>query len=196
MKLFLIRHGQSTANEKGLLISNRNDSLSKKGVIQSKELKEKIISLNLNKIKVYSSPWSRAKETAEILFPNEEIIFHEELAETNPGDFGNWLEKDFFEKFSDFSKNIENKYENGESHYDMSKRVVEILNYILDKEDRNSDTSIIIIYHGGPISISLQYLLNIEIKNNYPSFTVPNASISILNWREDFNRFVVEQIGI
>src|SRR3989339_1121149 len=76
MKLYLVRHGQTIDAENG--IKQRIEStLSETGIIQAKRtgrlIRDKGIEL------IVSSPWTRAKETAEIinLTLNKEIIFDE-----------------------------------------------------------------------------------------------------------------------
>ena len=76
MKLYLVRHGQTTDAENG--VKQRIDSLlSETGKIQAKRtgrlIKDKGIEI------IISSPWTRAKETAEIINVTlkKEIIFED-----------------------------------------------------------------------------------------------------------------------
>jgi broad specificity phosphatase PhoE len=189
MDLILIRHGQSIANLEGKLISDKYDSLSNKGIIESKKLALVFIENQIQPTYIYSSPWKRAHETAKYLFSNDSsFILDERLAETNPGKFGTWLESDFNHKFPEFNKNIENSYDQGESHLDMANRVCSWV----DEEVITKITKpglISVVTHGGPISVILQYLLGIKIETKYPSFSFPNASYSILKWRPELNRY-------
>jgi broad specificity phosphatase PhoE len=189
MDLCLIRHGQSLGNAAGKLIADEFDRLSPLGVTQSTRLAKRLQDLSHNPTLVFSSPWARARETAECIYStNIAINFDSRLAETNPGKYGTWIEAEFNRKFPLFGVNIENIYDGGESHLDMAARVC---NWV-DEEvlPRSSGLGLIsVVAHGGPISIILQYLLDIPIKTRYPSFSVPNASFSILRWRADLSRF-------
>ncbi|MEB0136052.1 histidine phosphatase family protein [Actimicrobium sp. CCC2.4] len=196
MDLLLIRHGQSNANAKGLLISNRDDQLTEIGRQQSLNLAKTLEIFNFNKPSlIFSSPWLRAKQTAELIFSEKYLIrFDERLAETNPGKFGTWLEADFNLKYPEFSKNIKNEYADGESHFQMSTRVCNWVDTILMPLSQEPGL-IAIVAHGGPISVILQKLLGMKVELSYPSFTVPNASFTNVRWRYDLNRYCLERVG-
>ena len=194
MDIVLIRHGESEANKNKILISNINDPLTKLGIIQVKKLENKLNNLNFQNKKIFSSQWKRANDTAKILFPDDKIFTDCLLGETNPGIFESKLESEFNEKYPLFHKNFLNKYEGGESHSDMSNRIVQFIqNNILGKQKK--DETLLIVTHGGPISIFLQYFLNISFIENYPSFTVKNATYSILRWNEKYGRFLIITVG-
>lgn len=196
MDLILIRHGQSYANHAGLLIADSGDGLTALGIEQSV-----VLGITLKKFKVaadayFVSPWKRALETAQIIFPDSvnEFNIDSRLAETNPGRFGTWLEKDFNNAYPDFYSDMGARYEGGESHLDMARRVQNwISSVVLNSTDRAGVA--FVVAHGGPISIMLQTLLAIPIETRYPSFSVPNASFSVLRWCGDKSRFVAERIG-
>ncbi|KVM68205.1 phosphoglycerate mutase [Burkholderia ubonensis] len=195
MDILLIRHGQSVANVKKLLISTDQDGLTEEGKSQSIRLRHTLAEMKLSPSLVYCSPWRRARETAEILFDDvDDIMFDGRLAETHPGIYGSWLEADFNAKFPAFNKEIRNSYEGGESHYDMTNRV----NAWLESEVHprvGTDGILAAVAHGGPISAALQHLLQIPVESHYPSFTVPNASFTFLKWRGDLNRYCAVQVG-
>lgn len=196
MNLLLIRHGQSVANQKGLLIANEKDGLTAAGIEQSIKLGNVLaISKNIPSV-IYSSPWERAKQTAELIFEQEKtnIYYDASLAETHPGIYGTWQEGAFNNKFPDFYNDLTNRYEEGESHMEMAKRVC---HWVDEKifTTLKEDGLMAIVTHGGPITVVLQYLLGMPIASLYPTFTVSNASYSKLIWREDLNRYCVINIG-
>jgi glucosyl-3-phosphoglycerate phosphatase len=195
MDLLLIRHGQSTANHNGLLISNDQDPLTALGRTQSEQLAASLQRFGYAPARIYCSPWRRANQTAHIVF-GEDTAMHldSRLAETHPGKFGTWKEADFNAAFPAFHQDIANRYEGGESHLDMTVRVREWV----DQEVlplAGQPGLIATVAHGGPISVILQHMLGIPIEARYPSFTVPNASFSYLKWRPDLNRYCVERVG-
>lgn len=65
MKIFIIRHGESTSDIENLYGGDYDDHLTEKGIVQVKELAEKIANSGIEII--FSSPRIRAKETSEIL---------------------------------------------------------------------------------------------------------------------------------
>lgn len=84
-KLAILRHGQTRANEEGFYIGKTDLPLSDLG---REELEEKYQSHEYPKVeRVYSSPAERAIESAEILFPDREIIIADDLREMDFGIF-------------------------------------------------------------------------------------------------------------
>jgi len=73
MKIYLIRHGQTTGDIEDRYGGDYDDHLSDLGKKQASELAEKLTGLNINvqlrglNMKIISSPKIRAKETAEII---------------------------------------------------------------------------------------------------------------------------------
>lgn len=196
MDIVLIRHGQSVANNKKLLISNELDGLTSLGRNQSKGLAETFRREEDFPDYIHCSPWKRALETANIIFPNSQksMNIDERLAETHPGIYGTWLEEEFNKAYPEFHQDIANKYEGGESHLDMANRVCEWVEAEV-MQKANDEGLLVAVAHGGPISVILQYLLSIPIKTHYPSFSVPNASYTRLNWRKDKKRFCLITAG-
>jgi len=195
MDLLLIRHGQSVANEKGLLISTYKDGLTELGKTQSINLAATLGRFAFKPSQIYCSPWARARQTAELLFEESTpMTFDARLAETHPGIYGSWLEADFNRAFPDFNRNIRNRYEEGESHLDMAERVQSWVESAVRPQVQNAGL-MVAVAHGGPISVVLQHLLGVPIETHYPSFTVPNASFTYLKWRPDLNRYCLERAG-
>jgi broad specificity phosphatase PhoE len=195
MDLLLIRHGQSVANVSGLLISTDQDGLTDVGREQVDKLAVTLSRFNITPTLIFSSPWQRALQTTELLFGDDNpILLDPRLAETHPGIYGTWLEKDFYETYPDFGKNIANKYEGGESHLEMTNRAGEwVRKEVLSRTAENGVLAA--VTHGGPTSAILQHLLQIPILEYYPSFAVPNASFTYLKWRADLGRFCIERVG-
>lgn len=195
MDLLLIRHGQSRANEQKLLISTDQDPLTELGRRQSERLARTLESFDYQPAALYCSPWMRARQTAHIVFGEAaRMQLDARLAETHPGKFGSWLEADFNAAYPTFNEDIRNRYEDGESHFDMAQRVCAWVDEVL--LPRTGEPGVLAaVAHGGPISVVLQHLLAIPIETRYPSFTVPNASFTYLTWRSDLHRFCVERVG-
>lgn len=196
MDLILIRHGQSVANERGLLISNETDDLTAQGVKQSQDLAVLMKPHVKEATWLYCSPWRRALTTAECVLSERmhEAVIDPRLAETHPGRFGTWLERDFNTAFPDFYSDLGRRYEGGESHRDMAQRVCNWVDSEVLPRAAEPGT-LMAVAHGGPITVILQHLLGIPLEDKYPTFTVPNASYSKLHWRSDLNRFCLITAG-
>ncbi len=85
-RLSLFRHGRTEANEKGIYIGSSTDyPLSDRGAT---ELCGKQDLYEYPRVqRVYSSPLRRCTETAEILFPDQQLYIAEDLRELNFGEF-------------------------------------------------------------------------------------------------------------
>ncbi len=84
-RMSLIRHGRTEANEKGIYIGSTDYPLSDMGAA---ELCSKLDLYEYPRVqRVYSSPLIRCKETAEILFPDQDVYVAEDLRELNFGIF-------------------------------------------------------------------------------------------------------------
>lgn len=85
MEIYIVRHGETTWNKKRLLQGSTDIELSEKGIELAKVTSEKIAEVHFDK--VYSSPLSRAYETAKILRGdrNIEIIKDGRLRELSFG---------------------------------------------------------------------------------------------------------------
>lgn len=86
IKLYLVRHGKTSWNEKGIAQGHTDIELSENGIKAANELAKLI---DINSIDVcLSSPLLRAKKTAEIITDNKiDILCDDLLIERNLGDF-------------------------------------------------------------------------------------------------------------
>lgn len=85
MKVYIVRHGQVPHNALKKYNSTDED-LTQLGIIQAKELRDKIKNINFDII--ISSPLTRAKHTAEIInINNNNIIYDDRIRERSPRKF-------------------------------------------------------------------------------------------------------------
>ncbi len=84
MEIIFIRHGQTDANNEGVLQGQTDTELNNTGILESEKLKEQIKSMDYDVI--YSSDLKRAYMTASIInSKNKEIIKDERLRERHMG---------------------------------------------------------------------------------------------------------------
>ena len=79
LKIYLARHGQDLDNVNSVLNGQRNQPLSEKGWDQAKELAENIYQTKLRFEHIYSSPLTRAYDTAKTIsqkldMPDPEVV--------------------------------------------------------------------------------------------------------------------------
>ena len=92
MKIYLTRHGQTDYNKKELMQGRTDIPLNETGLAQAKSMQKNVQDIHFNA--VYSSPLSRAVQTAQIIsgFATDEIIRDERIIEV---DFGPYETMDY-----------------------------------------------------------------------------------------------------
>ena len=85
--LYIIRHGKTELNTKMLMQGRSDHPLNETGVAQAEEAAERFSEMGVTIDKVYSSPLSRAIETAKIITPAAEITVDERLVEMDYGPY-------------------------------------------------------------------------------------------------------------
>ena len=148
-KYFLFRHGEAENNTKNIYSSNPNKNpITEKG---KKEVMEIISTIKKKKItQIYSSPFLRTKETAEIIarevgFPEEKIVYDKRIVELGFGDFSDRPSRDFWDYLKGRDWKFDDKIPGGESLQDAKNRFGSFL-YEIERKYR--DESILIITHG------------------------------------------------
>lgn len=98
-KYYFVRHGESEANKKGIIAGWTDSPLSELGVSQAKDLANEIKESGIVFDCIFSSPLSRALDTARIIaeaieYPIDRIIVDDDLREKFGGSFENrpWSE--------------------------------------------------------------------------------------------------------
>ena len=169
MKIYLIRHGETTGDIEDRFGGDYDDHLTEKGRFQSQELAKKLQDKGIET--VFVSPRIRAKETAEevqkVLDVPVEVI--EDLRERNNyGVLTGLTREEAKEKYPIEFKKISNDEKhhdvtNSESYEEIKERAIKVFNEILLKGHK----IIAIISHGGIISTYVREVLtegkNIEL---------------------------------
>ena len=171
MKLFLIRHGLSEANEVQLVTGTPNDILSTKGIDEVARLNRWLRKCPVQIDCYVSSQWERAYH----LFPDANWYIDPRIGETDAGIVANWKLDRFLSQYPHFYSTPENRYPGGESHVDLNKRVLDFLYNVVDI----GYCSCAAVTHSGPISCILQHLLGIEM-SSFPVFLPSHASLTLV----------------
>jgi isoleucyl-tRNA synthetase len=150
---FVARHGEAISNVKMVIDSrgDKNNKLTEKGTQDVKNNIEKHKNVNFDFI--FSSPMSRAKETASIIadtfgFDKNQIIFDERLLEFQVGDLDGKNIEEYFKYIKTVPDYLSTPLPKGESRLSVYKRMGDFL-YELEKKYENK--KILIISHGDPI---------------------------------------------
>ena len=164
MKIYLIRHGQTTGDIEDRFGGDYDDHLTKLGKTQAKELAQKLKPYQIEKI--YHSTRIRAIETASIVNAITSIPLKAEkdLRERNAyGILTGELKKDAKEKYPELIEQLKNPKATiqGAVPYDKFKQ--RVLNIFSKLAGFDSDV-IAIITHGGVISCFLREIIGKERK--------------------------------
>jgi len=165
MKIFLIRHGQTTGDIEDRFGGDYNDDLTEHGRCQAEELAGKIKDSRIEKI--FYSPLKRATQTAQIVHQklgvNIEMI--KDLRERNAyGILTGQLKSEAKEKYPDMIEQLKNSkatIEGAEPYEEFKLRVASVFKEITDREFG----TIGIITHGGVISCFLREVIGRERKS-------------------------------
>ncbi|MCD4670767.1 MAG: histidine phosphatase family protein, partial [Actinomycetia bacterium] len=166
IKLFLIRHGQTSWNVEGRYQGSCDIELNSTG-IQQAELASKYLS-RVKFSNIYSSPLKRTMKTADIISgkSGQEIKILGELEEV---DFGKWEGLKFHEidkeYHGDYQQWLADPYNNcptgGENFKELTLRTTSIIDKIV--AENADDSSVAIVTHGGVILSLLVHWLQIPL---------------------------------
>lgn len=169
MKIYLIRHGESTSDIENRYGGTYDDELTNRGKTQAEELAKKLKSKNIEYINY--SPYKRARETAAILIKELGVISKEvkNIRERNSyGILSGLTRAEAKEKYPKEYREIENRDYNttitGATNYSTFKsRIISAFRGIISNEKHST---LAIVTHGGPIyCIFRELIIDGEIKN-------------------------------
>lgn len=149
-RISILRHGITEANENGVYIGKTDYPLSEAG---REALQDKYDQLEYPKVqRVYSSPLERAIQSAEILFPDREIVIVDDLREMDFGVFEGLCVDDLI-KLDSYKKwlkgGLDNPPPNGESLRSMMLRCYSALNLIIMDMMKEGLTHTGVVTHSG-----------------------------------------------
>ncbi len=166
MKLILIRHGKTEANEKHLYCGSADLPLSENGKAELTERKSAVEYPSIEGFRILTSGMRRCEETLGILYGN---IPHEMNEAFREMDFGAFEMRSYEEMKNDpdyiawiNGDNEANITPGGESGNLMTMRVIGGLERLIED---GRDT--LLVTHGGVIAAIMAYLFAEEGKNRY-----------------------------
>jgi broad specificity phosphatase PhoE len=166
-KIYLVRHGQTDYNLKGIVQgSGVNTDINQTGINQSNAFYEKYKAVPFDKI--YTSLLKRSVQSVQKFIdtgvPHEPC---EGLNEISWGKMDGKIvtsddESFYFKIIAEWNKgNVEEKMPGGESPLDVQKRIKSVLKIILSRDKENT---ILICMHGRAMRIFLATVLNYDLK--------------------------------
>jgi len=190
-KLYIVRHGQSQANAKGILQGSKIDTpLTTKGIDQARATKEALATINFSK--VVASPLLRAAQTASIIAGfDKTITFDPRLVEYDYGHWDGMLEADVWSKYPQYFDAKHNLLPNsweqsgGDSYDEVKAKIAELFAELVKKYPNDS---VLIVSHGFTIKLMLDYVLGIT---NLVNMNEPiNAAVSLIELTDNSQTLV------
>lgn len=184
MKIYIVRHGETDWNRKGIIQGSTDIELNETGIDQAKETKHLLAKVKFDHI--YCSPLMRAKQTANII--NEEhqveIIYDDRLRERGFGKYEGVSVKELdFSSFWDMGNN-ETPYQE-ESTIDFFNRVHNLLDHILMLDYEN----VLIVAHGGVSLPVYSYFNHLEKRKDYLKYMLKNCEVACYDTKVKNNAY-------
>lgn len=178
MKLILLRHGETEANKKEIIMGQTNDPLTERGIQQAKKAALRLKDEKIDKI--YVSDLRRTMDTAKEVIayhPDTEVIYEPLLREGNSGIYEG-MPYGSMRQAADRAgiSRHEFKPEGGESERDVLDRIKKFLSMITENE---MDKTILVVTHGFIIANTIAHLFQVEGENTI-NFLPHNTAITII----------------
>ncbi len=195
-RLFLVRHGETEWNKEGRIQGVADSPLTERGRLQASYMGESLLTLGVPFTEMYSSPISRATETATIIGDKlgKAYRLDERMKERNFGIFEGFTRKEVAQKFPhEVKMNREQSgfvIPKGESREHLLNRVKECFS---DLVALHGGEDVLLVTHGGWISMALRYVLHIPmiIENR---FVIDNTHLTIIAHSPEHG-WQVERVG-
>ena len=167
-KIYLIRHGETESNRKGIFRGRLDIPLSQNGKEQAADLKRYFENIPVDI--VYTSPLQRAVETAESVFPEHTPVKEKWL---NNLDLGEWsgMEKSLVKE------RFPIRFPGGERLDDVLQRS----RLFFEKVFASEAETIVAVSHRSVVKVMIAAALGVE-RNYYWRFHLDNASVSLLHY--------------
>ena len=179
-KIYLIRHGETESNRKGIFRGRLDVLLSRTGREQALDLKRYFENIHIDA--VYTSPLQRAVETAQTTFPSHSPVKEELLNNLDLGDWSGMDKKIVRERFPQMWESWVNypetiTFPGGERLSDVLQRSRAFFQKIIAVDAE----SIAAVSHRSVVKVLIAAAVGVE-KNYYWKFHLDNASVSLLHF--------------
>ena len=180
--IILIRHGQSTTNQLGLLVGRSNPPLTEQGRDQARRLIPHLLDVK----EVWASPLERARDTARLCVPTLEPVIKDSFIEVDYGSLdGRPLASITAEQWREFEGLHDRPLLDGESLDAVDQRVHGELDALLaDPESwlHRSDEHLVIVSHVSPIKAAITWSLGVHGSAAW-RLRIDNASMTVIGTR-------------
>ncbi|MGE6552525.1 phosphoserine phosphatase 1 [Bacillus mycoides] len=193
--VYVTRHGETEWNVAGRMQGRKNSALTENGMIQAKQLGERMKDLPLHAI--YSSPSERTLHTAELIKGERDlpIIEDERFYEINMGIWEGQTIADLEMQYPEEVHLFWNEPHlfqstSGENFAAVHKRVIEGIHFLLEK---HKGENILIVTHAAAAKLLVGHFAGFEIEHVWEEPFMHSASLSVIEFDE--NRGKVKQFA-
>ena len=193
MRLIMIRHPKTQANERKLVYGRTDALYSEEGEATIPGIVEKLHDVKIDRI--YSSPLTRTRLLAEAIAADHgpaapDIVMDDRILEMDFGLFENMtipeLEEKYPEEFSEYRKNFNDcVVPGGESFRQLSERTVDFLKDIYQRYEDGEEETIVVVSHSMVIHAAIGYLMDIDLDDVWRVKVEPGSMIDF-DWRYDY----------
>lgn len=200
MKVYMIRHGETEWNKLRRMQGHSDIPLNEYGRELAIETEKGLRDIPFDV--VYTSPLSRARETAELVLGEQEvpIVSDERIIELGFGEFeGLCCEKDNWNvpdpNFMDFFEDPEhyNPPAGGESFIQVTRRVADFLNDLFSNE-RLQDSNVLVASHGAAIKAMVNYIRHIPYEQFWKGGLHKNCAVTVVEVQDGTPKILKEGI--
>jgi len=191
--IYLVRHGRTPANEKGILAGRTPGiKLDIVGTAQAQKVADVLSNIKFSIVIV--SPLQRCQETSTIILNRQKVKPNVLTSDgVNECDYGDWSNKKLSVlRRKPLWKTIQERpsiveFPNGEKMVDMLDR----FKFTIMDESKNlkSDENMLVISHGDPIRSFIADCLGLHL-DQFQKISIDPCSISIVNFSEKDNRVI------
>ncbi len=179
--LHLVRHGESTANEAGILAGRIDVELTPRGRQQAQAA-----GALLGKVReLRSSSLGRAIATAGLLLPGEVLEVDDRFIELDYGHYDGWVMTEIPREFwKSWRTDTTFRPEGGESLADLRTRVAGALEELFAEDGagaRSHDGDVVIVSHVSPIKAAVAWTLGVDDEVVW-RMHLSNASVTSIGW--------------
>ncbi|MEN4040969.1 MAG: histidine phosphatase family protein [Anaerolineaceae bacterium] len=180
-EFWLVRHGQTDWNVEGRYQGQTDMPLNPAGIQQARDLAAKIRMVHFDMI--YASDLGRARETAQILAGDRQVIFDPRLREIKQGEWEGALFSEIRQRFAGFFENrqedpLNSRPPGGESLKEVADRVLACVDAIAAE---NKGARILLVSHGLSLATILARAEHIPLENAF-ELILPNTEPKIVYW--------------
>lgn len=186
MRVYIIRHGETEYNRRGILQGNINSPLLEESIDKAKELNKWASSINFDM--VMSSNLNRAFDTAKIIIDNKyDISKNKDISEMTFGYWQGKTKEEIFQSEPDkeqyhnyfFAPNNYKNINGGESFSDIVERANNFIETLKNME-KDGKKDILVVTHGAFIKAVAMVVKENPIEKFWEEPFVYNLSLTLL----------------